>query len=89
MFQNSTALVYVDSNRLQGVSKKTGNDYDMATIELSDGIASFELPLEPLNQKAIKDTFHRGQPVVATVDVKKQFGKAQLIVTKVDAAIKK
>lgn len=84
MLQNTNALIYVDAVRNQGVSKKTGNEYDMASIELSDGIASFELPLEPLNHKTISETFKRGEPVVITVDVKKQFGKSQLIVSKVD-----
>lgn len=83
MLQSVVNLLYVDSNRVQG--EKNGRDYDFATVELSDGIASFELPLDPLSQPSIKSSFFRGDKVVITVDAKKNFGKYQLIVSKVEA----
>lgn len=72
-------LLFVAANRIQGTNK-TGNPYDFANIELSDGIGSLEMPLEPHLAEQCNQTFGRGQEVKIVVDARKQFGRTQFIV---------
>lgn len=81
--ESKQPLVFVTATRNKGTSRKTGNDYDMASIEVSDGIASLELPLKPDVTESILNTFRRGDKVQVVVDVDKRFGKAAFEVVEV------
>lgn len=83
MLISKKPLIYVSATRNTGVSNKTNKEYDMATIEVSDGIASLDLPLNPQKHGDIVMTLQRGDSIDVEVDVQKQFGRANFIVSNV------
>lgn len=86
MLETKKALVYVNANRINGISKKTGRDYDFANIEVSDGIGSLEWPIVPELVPTLN--LNRGDKVQLHVDVRKDsFGNTQFIVDKVTKAM--
>jgi hypothetical protein len=82
MLKSDGKLIFVSATRLKGTNKN-GNDYDFANIEVSDGIGSLEIPLEPTLAETVNRDFSRGQEIQVTVDVKKQFGRTAFLVTNV------
>ena len=80
MLVNDKKLLFVGANRVKGTSKKTNAEYDFANIEVSDGIGSFELPLEVHLAETLNRDLARGQEIKVRVDIRKQFGKFQIIV---------
>lgn len=86
MLETKKALVFVNATRINGISKKTGKDYDFANIEVSDGIGSLEWPIIP--DLVPNLNFSRGDKIQLHVDVRKDnFGNTQFIVDKVSKAV--
>lgn len=84
MLISENELVFVAATRLQGT--KNGRDYDFAKIEISDGIGSLEIPIQPALAQICNDRFARGEKIRISVDVRKQFGRTQFIVDDVQSA---
>lgn len=85
MLETVKALIFVNATRNNGISKKTGKEYDFANIEVSDGIGSLEWPIVPDLVSTL--SFNRGDKIQLHVDVRKDnFGNTQFVVNKVTKA---
>lgn len=60
-------LLFVKLDHLKGTSQK-GNDYEFASITLSDGLDGFKLPLD-LAILPIAKSLNRGEQVTVVIDV--------------------
>lgn len=77
-------LIYVKHERNKGVSKKSGNEYDIATITLSNGIVSFKVDMKPfLADNPILQNLRMGDKVNVTVDVEERFNNDVFVITDV------
>lgn len=84
MLISEKPVIFVGSVRNKGVSKKSGNEYDFATIEVSDGIGSIEMPLRPDLAETVNATFNRGEKIKIRVDARKNFGRTEFLVDQVE-----
>lgn len=84
MLESKKPLIFVGAVRNKGISKKTGNEYDFANIEVSDGIGSLEWPIVPALAEQVAESYKRGDKVQLSVDVRRDtFGNTQFIVNNV------
>lgn len=80
-------LIYVKHERNKGVSKKSGNEYDIATITLSNGIVSFKVDIKPyLTETENLQNLRMGDLVNVTVDVEERYNTDVFIVSEVQKA---
>ena len=86
MFINENELKFVATERKKGTSQKSGNDYDFATITVSDGLDSVDLSLRVDLHEYVQKNFARGQNVVIHIDAKRSGARTSFEVTKVEAA---
>ena len=84
MLISEKPVIFVGSVRNQGTSNKTGKDYDFATIEVSDGIGSIEMPLRPDLSETLNKNLSRGDKIKIRVDARKSFGRTEFLVDQVD-----
>lgn len=90
MFINQNQLTFVRSERIKGVSQKTGKDYDLAFVTISDGLESLKLPLEPsLTDSDSFKQLRKGDGVTVVIDLVDQFNRINFVVISVVATIKK
>ena len=85
MFTNDSELKFVEATRKKGVSQK-GFDYDFATLVVSDGLASVDLPLRPDLAEVVTKNFNRGNSIVVHIDVAREGARTNFLVTNVLAA---
>lgn len=84
MFINQNQLTFVRSERIKGVSKKTGNDYDIANVTISDGLESIKLPVEPiLFESESFANLRKGDKVTVVIDAKERFNNINFVVISV------
>lgn len=89
MFINQNQLTFVRSERIKGTSKKTGNDYDLANVTISDGLESLKLPLEPsLCENENFQNLRKGDAVTVVIDLVERFNRVDFVVISV-VSIKK
>lgn len=84
MFINQNQLTFVRSERIKGVSKKTGNDYDIANVTISDGLESIKLSVEPiLFESESFANLRKGDKVTVVIDAKERFNNINFVVISV------
>lgn len=67
-------LIYIKHERNKGVSKKSGNEYDIATVTLSNGLVSFKMDVKPfLTETPALQELRMGDVVNVLVDVEERF----------------
>lgn len=77
-------LIYIKHERNKGVSKKSGNEYDIATITLSDGLQSFKIDVQPfLTETPELQNLRKGDKVNVVVDVEERFNNDVFVVVQV------
>ena len=84
MLISEKPVIFVGSVRNQGISKNSGKEYDFATIEVSDGIGSIEMPLRPDLSETLNKNLSRGDKIKIRVDARKSFGRTEFLVDQVD-----
>lgn len=63
-------LIYINHERNKGVSAKSGNEYDIAKITLSNGLVSFKMDVKPyLVETPALQGLRKGDKVNVVVDV--------------------
>lgn len=84
MFINQNQLTFVRSQRIRGVSKKTGNDYDIATVTISDGLESIKLSVDPvLFESESFANLRKGDKVTVVIDAQEGFNGVNFVVISV------
>lgn len=84
MFINQNQLTFVRSERIKGVSKRTGNDYDIANVTISDGLESIKLSVEPiLFESESFANLRKGDKVTVVIDAKERFNNINFVVISV------
>lgn len=84
MLISEKPVIFVGAVRNKGISKKSGNEYDFATIEISDGIGSIEMPLRVDLAETLNHNLNRGDKIKIRVDARKNFGRTEFLVDHVD-----
>lgn len=67
MFKSEKAMVFVEFEHLKGTSSKTGKDYDIKTVKLSDGLEAIKIPFTDVLLSKMQ-MFKRGDKVDVTLE---------------------
>lgn len=67
-------LIYIKHERNKGISKKSGNEYDIANVTLSNGLVSFKIDVKPyLTETPDLQELRMGDKVNVVVDVEERY----------------
>ena len=81
-------LIYIKHERNKGVSKKSGNEYDIANITLSNGPVSFKIDIKPfITETPELQNLRMGDKVNVIVDVEERFNNDVFFVSDVKKVV--
>lgn len=81
-------LIYIKHERNKGVSKKSGNEYDIANITLSNGLVSFKIDIKPfITETPELQNLRMGDKVNVVVDVEERFNNDVFFVSDVKKVV--
>jgi hypothetical protein len=84
MFQSKKPFIFIDFESRSGVSKKTGNEYDINNVKISDGLESFRIDFD--KNTVNPNSFSRGEKIEVELSILERFNNLVYVVTGISPA---